>query len=196
MSEEEKIIETLENGHSVIMPSDTVYGIFADCTNNSAIKEVDDIKGSNKPHLIVVSSLDMLSKYVKSMTTLHKMIINKYWPNTLTILFEKSELIPEELTKSSSLVGVRMPNNKMLLDIISKFNKPLLSTSANITNENVITDISMLDDRIKNKVGYIYDGGHLGSEASTIIKIENNKIIFLREGSLAPKIKEDFNNYL
>ena len=85
-----------------------------------------------------------------------------------------------------------MPDNKLLLDLVSKYNKPLLSTSANITNESVITNISLLDDRIKSKVDYIYDGGTLDSVASTIIKIEDNKIVLLREGKLSSLIKKDF----
>ena len=194
--EMDKIIEVLQNGKCVVMPSDTVYGIFADATNEKAILEVDRIKKSNKPHLIIVSNINMLKKYVKNISQLHEKIINKYWPNTLTILFEKKECIPDLLTKSSPLVGVRLPNNKELINIVEKFGRPLLSTSANITNEEVITDISMLDNRIKNEVSYIYDGGPLGKEASTIIKIEDNKIIFLREGNLSSRIKEEFHNYL
>lgn len=191
----EKLFNCLDNGEAVIMPSDTVYGLFADALNNKAIKRIDDIKHSNKPHLILVSNFKMLEKYVEDITPLHKMIINKYWPNTLTILFKKSNQISDELTKGSEYVGVRMPNNKMLLDIIDKYNKPLISTSCNITNEEVITSIDNLSDEIKSKVSFIYDGGVLGNTASTLIKIENNKIIFLREGMLANKIKDDFKEY-
>ena len=194
--EKEKIIKALDNSGAIILPSDTVYGLFCDALNENAIKKIDDIKHSNKPHLILVSNIEMLNSCTKNLTELHEKLINKYWPNTLTILFEKSDIISDELTKGSNLVGVRMPKNKMLIDLINEYGKPLLSTSANITNETVITDISLLSDEIKDKVDYIYDGGHLGQVASTLIKIENNKIMFLREGALANKIKEDFKEYL
>jgi len=194
MNDYSEIINVLKKGEVAILPSDTIYGLFADALNIDAIKKVDDIKHSNKPHLILISNINMLDRYVKNLSSLHKQVINKYWPGPLTILFEKSDLIPDELTKGSEYVGIRLPNNKMLIDLINEYDKPLLSTSANITNEDVITNVNMLDKSIKDKVSFIYDGGTLNSVASTLIKIENDKIILLREGSLASQIKEDFKN--
>lgn len=191
-----KLVELFKSGKIAILPSDTVYGIFADATNEEAIRKVDDAKGSNKPHLMVVSSIEMLKEYVSEIDDLQERIINKYWPNTLTILFKKNNKISDELTKGSPYVGVRMPNNNFLLKLLNEFGKPLLSSSANITNEKVITNVNMLDDRLKSKVDYIYDAGDLSDIASTLIKVENNKIIFLREGILASRIKEDFGEYI
>ena len=65
--------------------------IFADATNINAIKRVDEAKHSNKPHLILVSSFDMLKEYVSEINDLQKKIMEKYWPNTLTILFKKND---------------------------------------------------------------------------------------------------------
>ena len=81
-------------------------------------------------------------------------------------------------------------------ELLNEYKKPLLSSSANITNEKVITNVNMLDDRLKSKIDYIYDAGDLSDIASTLIKVENNKIIFLREGILANRIKEDFSEYI
>ena len=196
MLDKGKLLDVLRRGEVAILPTDTVYGLHADALNVNAIKKVDKIKKSNKPHLILISDFNMLDMCVKELSILQKEIVHKYWPGALTLLFEKSDLIPNELTKGSSFVGIRMPNNELLLNIINDYGRPLLSTSANITNEDVITSIDMLDDRIKKHVSFIYDGGILGNVASTLIKIENNKIIFLREGSLADKIKKDFKDYL
>lgn len=196
MKDIDNLLEILGKGEAVILPSDTVYGLFADALNVDAIKKVDNIKGSNKPHLMLISNVNMLYRYVKNVSSLHNELIRKYWPGELTILFEKNDLVPDELTKGSSLVGIRYPNNKFLIELINEYDKPLLSTSANITNENVITSIDELDDKIRENVSYIYDAGKLTSVVSTLIKIENNKIIILREGKLANKIKTDFNEYL
>jgi len=190
-----KLLSVLEEGKIALLPSDTVYGLFADATNIDSIKRIDKAKHSNKPHLIVVSDIDMLYKYVKNVNELQKKIIDKYWPNTLTILFEKNDLIDNELTKGSPYIGIRMPKNKFLLDLISKFGKPLISSSANITNEKVITNVKLLDEKLKNKISFIYDNGDLSDIASTIIKVEDNRILFLREGILANEIKKDFKEY-
>ena len=198
MKREEKneLINTLNKGLLAVLPSDTVYGIFADATNKDAIKRVDDAKHSNKPHLILVSSIKMLEEYVSEINDLQRKIINKYWPNTLTILFKKNDKLDNELTKGSEYIAVRMPDNKFLLELIEKLKKPLISSSANITSKDVITNVSLLESELKNKVSYIYDAGTLPSTASTLIKVENNKIVFLREGILANQIKEDFKDYI
>ena len=189
------LINVLEKGELAILPSDTVYGIFADATNIESIRRVDEAKGSNKPHLIVVSDINMLKKYVSEINDLQEKIINKYWPERLTILFKKNDLISDELTKGSEYIGIRMPKNDFLLGLLKEFNKPLISSSANITNEKVITNVNMLEPKLKEKISYIYDDGDLSDIASTLIKVENNNIIFLREGILADRIKKDFKNY-
>ena len=189
---DDELISVLNKGELAILPSDTVYGIFADATNINAIKRVDEAKHSNKPHLILVSSFEMLEEYTLEINDLQRKIIDKYWPNTLTILFKKNDKISDELTKGSEYIGIRIPNNKFLLELINEIGKPLISTSANITNKDVITDISLIEEELKNKVSYIYDGGRINDVASTIIKVEDNKIIFLREGVLSSKIKKDF----
>lgn len=193
-----KIIDVLSNGEIAILPTDTVYGLTGDATSLKAIKLANDIKKREKPQplLILVSSIDMLKKYTKNISDLELEVINKYWPNKLTILFEKNDLLSDELTASSLYVGVRMPNNKLLLDIINKYDKPLLSTSANIHSKDVITKTSLLEDEMRNSVSYIYDAGELSTTASTLIKIENGKIKILREGDLTSQILKDFTSVI
>lgn len=191
-----KIIDVLSKGEIAILPTDTVYGLTGDATNIKAIRLANDIKKRVKPQplIILVSSIEMLKKYTKNINDLQLDIINKYWPNKLTILFEKNDLLSDELTASSIYVGIRMPDNKVLLDLINKYNKPLLSTSANIHNENVITKISLLEPEMKNNVSYIYDAGELSNTSSTLIKVQNNKIKILREGELKSQILKDFED--
>lgn len=193
-----KIIDVLSKGEIAILPTDTVYGLTGDATSLKAIKLANDIKKREKPQplLILVSNIDMLKKYTKNISDLELEVINKYWPNKLTILFEKNDLLSDELTASSPYVGVRMPNNKLLLDIMNKYNKPLLSTSANIHSKDVITKISLLENEMRDSVSYIYDAGELSTTASTLIKIENGKIKILREGELASQILKDFESVI
>ena len=89
-----------------------------------------------------------------------------------------------------------MPNNKLLLDIMNKINKPLISTSANISSKEVITNVNLIEDDLKEHISYILDDGEKTNISSTIVKVENNKIQILREGILANKIREDFKSYI
>lgn len=190
----DKIISLLKKGEIVILPTDTVYGLTGDATNINAIKKVNEIKKREKPQslIILVSSIDMAKKYTKDINKLEEEIINKYWPNRLTILLKKNDLLTSNLTANSPYVGIRMPNDKFLLNLIGKYGKPLLSTSANIHNKEVVTNISLLEDDLKNNVPYIYDVGTLSNCASTIIKVENGKIKILRKGILTQDLIKNY----
>ncbi|MDD6272021.1 MAG: L-threonylcarbamoyladenylate synthase [bacterium] len=192
-----KIIEEIEKGNLVIMPTDTVYGIMADATNEDAIKKVFIAKKrEKKPLILLVSNIEMLKKYVIEISDLQKELIEKYWPNTLSIIFDKNDNLSDTLTCGNKTVAIRMPNNKLLLEIMNKINKPLISTSANISSKDVITKVDLLEEELKRHISYILDDGEKTNISSTIVKIENNKIIFLREGILADKIKKDFKDYV
>lgn len=192
-----ELVENIEKGNLVIVPTDTVYGISADACNEEAIKKVFIAKKrEEKPLIVMVSSIEMLKKYVKNINELEQKLIDKYWPNTLTILFEKSDNLSDLVTCGSPLVGVRMPNNKLLLDLMNEIDKPIISTSANISGSSVITNTNLIDPELKKHISYIYDDGEKTDIASTLVKVEDNKIKILREGLLSEKIRVDFKDFL
>ena len=190
----ELLCNLINNGELAIVPTDTVYGIIADATNEEAIKKVYMAKrrSFSKPLIIMVSSIEMLKKYVKNISDVEKRLIEKYWPGRLTILFKRNNKISDLLTNGGDYIGIRLPDNKELCKLMNMLNKPLVSTSANISDNMTITEISMLEDELKNSISYIVDGGILDDLPSTLIKVEDEKIIFLREGELASNIRKDF----
>ena len=191
----ESLEKQIDNSEIVsIVPTDTVYGIIADATNEEAIKKVYMAKrrSFSKPLIIMVSSIEMLKRYVKNISDVEKRLIEKYWPGRLTILFKRNNKISDFLTNSGDYIGIRLPDNKELCKLMNMLNKPLVSTSANISDNMTITEISMLEDELKNNISYIVDGGMLNDLPSTLIKVEDEKIIFLREGELASNIRKDF----
>lgn len=178
----------------MIVPTDTVYGIIADATNEEAIRKVYFAKhrSFSKPLIIMVSSIDMLRRYVKDISSVEQKLIEKYWPGRLTILFKKNNEVSNLLTNGGEYIGIRLPDNKDLCALMNMLNKPLISTSANLSDTMTITDITMLEDELKNNISYIVDGGVLTDLPSTLVKVEDGNIIFLREGELASKIRKDF----
>lgn len=178
----------------MIVPTDTVYGIIADATSEEAIRKVYFAKhrSFSKPLIIMVSSIDMLRRYVKDISSVEQKLIEKYWPGRLTILFKKNNEISNLLTNGGEYIGIRLPDNKDLCALMNMLNKPLISTSANISDTMTITDITMLEDELKNNISYIVDGGVLTDLPSTLVKVDDGNIIFLREGELASKIRKDF----
>ncbi len=191
------LIKNIEDGNLVIVPTDTVYGISCDATNKDAIEKVFIAKQrEQKPLIVMVSNLEMLKRYVKDINDLEQKLIDKYWPNTLTILFKKNDNLLEEITCGSEYVGIRMPDNKLLLDLMNKINKPIISTSANISGSSVITNTSLIEPELKEYISYVYDDGEKTNVASTLVKVEDGKIKILREGILSSKIKEDFKDFI
>lgn len=192
---EEKIIKEIQKGNLVIMPTDTIYGIIGDATNEETIKKAFDVKerSYDKPLLILVSNEEMLKDAVEEIPEQVKKIIKKYWPGPLTILFKKSKKISDTLTANSPLVAIRMPKDERLLNIMNKLNKPLISTSANISSKKAITNTDQLEEKMKEQIDCIIDEGTINNEASTLIKVEDNKIVILREGAISKELKKEEN---
>ena len=189
---ENDIIKTLKDGRLVIMPTDTIYGIIGDATNEDVINKVYEVKERphDKPLLILVSNLSMLHELVTEIPKETEKIIKKFWPGPLTILFKKSSKVSDTLTANSALVAIRMPNDKRLLNIMNHLNRPLISTSANISSHDAITNPNQLEEKMKENIDLIVDEGTVNNEASTLITIVNGKIEILREGSLTEKIRK------
>lgn len=113
---------------------------------------------------------------------------------TYGILFLKNDLLSKHVSLSE-YVAIRIPNNENLREIIRLSDKPIVATSANISGDEVITNIQEITPELKKEVPDIYDGGTLSSIPSTLIKVVDEKITFLREESLTSQIKEDFIGY-
>ena len=178
------LVNILNNSGIAVIPTDTVYGLVGDATNENVIKKV---------FLILISNFDMLKKYVKNISSLELGIINKFWPGPLTIIFQNKKNLSDVLTANKSEIAIRMPNDERLLDLINKLDEPIIATSANIAHKKTITSIDLLEDNIKNNVDYIYDGGFLEDNPSTIIKVIDNKVIIVSDGIISKDIKNYFD---
>lgn len=197
----DKIVKEIKQGNLVIIPTDTVYGISADMTNERAIKKVYEAKNrdKSKPLILLVSNIDMLKKYTEKLNPLEEEIIKKYLPGKLTILLHKNNKVSDEITAGSNLVGIRIPDNKNLIQIIDKIGNPIISTSANISGKATITDPKEIEKDLLKHISYIENAGTINTEPSSIIKIENEKIVIIRKESIARQIMKDYskpnNNY-
>lgn len=185
----------LKRGGVAIIPTDTVYGLIGDATNEETIKKIFTIKHreKTKPLLILVSNMEMLNRYVENISNRELAIINKFWPGPLTIIFNNKKNLSNILTANKNEIAIRMPNNKTLLNLINKLDRPIIATSANIAHQKTITSLNLLEDSIKENVDYIYDIGYLEDNPSTIIRVLNTKIEIIRAGSIAKDISKYLN---
>ena len=191
-----KIVEEIKKGNLVITPTDTIYGILADANNINAVKKVFECKNRSKakPLLLIVDSIEMLQDYTQNISSLEKEIMEKYFPGKLTMLLHKNSKVSDEITCGSDLVGIRIPDNKDLIEIIRSVGNPLISTSANISGQNSITNPKEIEPELLKYIAYVEDKGTINSEPSSLIKIDGNEIKVLRDGSVASKILSDYPN--
>lgn len=200
INEEElnKVVEALKNGELVIFPTETVYGIGADAFNSNASKKIYKAKGrpSDNPLIVHVSDLEMLEKCVIKISDVEKKLIDAFMPGPFTLILEKSEIIPDEVTANLNTVAIRMPNNEIARMIISRFGRPIAAPSANASGKPSGTRIDDIKDELSDKVFALIDGGStdIGLE-STVVKVIDNVPTILRPGRVtAEDIKKIIGN--
>ena len=127
----------------------------------------------------------MINNFVKNINPIEKKLIKTFWPGSLTIVFDKTNLVPDILTSNLSTVGIRMPNNKICLELIKQFGSPLATTSANLSDEPPALSITdSIKQDLNTTTDFIIDSGKIDGVPSTIVRVDNNEIIILRTGSI------------
>lgn len=180
----------LRAGGIGIFPTDTVYGIGCNAFDESAIKKLFKIKSRSytKPINVLISNKEQLKELVSSISEKEQKLIDKFWPGALTIIFTKKENTSNILTSNLNTIGIRMPNDKICLDLLNTTNFPLATTSANISNEKPGVKIADFYDTFNHKVDFILDDGISDIKiASTIVQIIDDVPKVLREGAISQK---------
>ena len=185
-----EISKIIKSGGIVVFPTETVYGIGTNGLNKEAISRLYDVKQrpTSKPISLLVSSIDMVEKVACDITDMEYKLMEKFFPGPLTIILKKKSIVPDNLTNNTDTVGIRMPDNIVARKLIEYANVPIATPSANISGKPSGININKIMEDFKDKVDYYIDGGQskLGI-GSTIVKIENEYPVILREGSISKK---------
>lgn len=185
----EKAKKILLNGGIIVYPTETLYGIGADPFNENAVLKVFNLKKRpfNLPLSIAVSNIKMMNKVAK-IDKITEKFYKKYLPGPYTLILKKRQKVSNLITSGLKTVGVRVPDNDFILELIEDFG-PITSTSANIHGKNLPTNIEISKKQFGNKVDlYIDEGECKFKNPSTIIDMENKKI--LRKGALHIDLEE------
>lgn len=180
-----RAIEILQSGGTILYPTDTIWGIGCDATNPEAIRKIFDIKKRepNKSLIILVESEKRLQDLVDVPEMAWQIIDLSEKP--VTIVYENPKKLPKELLAEDGSVGIRIVKNDFCKKLISKLNRPLVSTSANLSGQKSPMKFSGISDEIKNVVDYIVEDNHdkvSKFSGSSVIKVwNNNEIKILRE---------------
>ena len=173
-------IDVMSKGGVIIYPTDTVYGLGANIFDNKAVRRVFKIKQRNllKPLSILVSDTDAI-ELVSEISIYQKDMLDKYLPGPYTFILKKSPIVPRVVTAGLSHVGVRVPNNEIACKLANLF--PITTTSANLSDENVLTTPGEILDQLECDVDLVIDVGPLESnKASTIVDLTTSQPTFIR----------------
>jgi L-threonylcarbamoyladenylate synthase len=132
-------VEALKKGGLIVYPTETLYGLGVDATSDMALTKLWAFKGErgDKPVLCAVSSVKMAEEYA-DFNDLGKKIARKYWPGAVAIVAVSKTKVAKKAQGETKNLGLRMPDNKMVLWIIENLGKPITSTSANISGVDLM----------------------------------------------------------
>ena len=178
----------IKEGGIVIFPTETVYGIGTNGLNKEAIKKLYEVKQRplNKPISLLVSNIEMVNQVAKNISKLEYKIMQNFFPGPLTIILEKKDIVPDILTANTNTVGIRMPSGEIARKLIEYAGIPIATPSANISGKPSGTNIKDIQKDFERKVDYFIDNGEskLGIP-STIVRVINNEVHILRQGSIS-----------
>ena len=182
-----KASSIIKEGGLVATPSETVYGLCANALDSVAVANIFKAKGRPNDNTLIVhiSSLDMLYPLVKSIPPKATSLINAFWPGPLTLIFEASDIIPQDVRAGLPTVAIRFPSHPIMHDLIKESGVPIAAPSANTSGKPSPTNAARVIDDLFGKVDAIIDGGDcsVGLE-STVLDITREIPTVLRPGGI------------
>ncbi|WP_026711265.1 L-threonylcarbamoyladenylate synthase [Flavobacterium filum] len=181
-----KVVKVLKEGGLVIYPTDTVYGLGCDITNTKALERIAKIKGiklEKANFSFICHDLSNLSDYVKQIDTPTFKILKRSLPGPYTFILPGNNNLPKEFKKKKT-VGIRVPDNAIVLEIVKQLGNPIVSTSIHDDDEvlEYSTDPELIFEKWQNLVDVVIDGGYGDNQPSTIIDLSEGEPVVIREG--------------
>ena len=182
----EKCLKVLKTGGIILYPTDTIWGLGCDATNKNAVAKVYALKqrAENKSMILLLANNAQVSNYCKTPSaTIHNLLHKE--ENPLTIIYPNAKNIAENLISEDGTVAIRIVKDAFCEELINTFNKPIVSTSANIAGEASPTSYTSVNANIKNGVDYIVkhrrDDDNFKKPSKILLWKNDEEILVIRE---------------
>jgi L-threonylcarbamoyladenylate synthase len=172
---------TLKNGGIILYPTDTIWGIGCDATNTSAVEKIYRIKSrsGSKSLLVLVNGDQMLERYVKDIPEI-SFDLTGVSDDPITIVYPEGKNLAEGVCSDDGSVGIRICRDEFCNELITRFRKPIISTSANLSGKASPENFSAIEKTVIDQVDYVVKHRQddlKKQSASPVIKIEKNGTI-------------------
>lgn len=179
--------QVIDRGGIACFPTDTVYGFAASIYCSRAIRRLRTLKrrGPHDPFVVIASDMDIVRELARSITPKHRQLMSLHWPGPLTIVFEASVRVPDDVTGPDGTVALRIPNDTLTQSILRACGTPLAAPSANLRGRQPAQAPDEVLARFDGKIDLLLDGGQIECpEPSTIVTLERRTLRVLRPGKV------------
>ncbi len=182
-----QVCEILDSGGVIIYPTDTVYGLGCDIYRQRAIERIARIKGI-KPEKanfsFIVSDLSHLSDYTRNIENRIFKLMKSNLPGPFTFILPANNQVPRILKNKKKTVGIRIPDNNIILTVVKELGHPILTTSIHDHDKilEYTTDPEIIYENFKDRIDLLIDGGYGGNVPSTIIDCTADEPVIIRQG--------------
>ncbi len=182
-----KIVDVLRDGGVIIYPTDTVYGLGCDITNQKAVEKIARFKGiqiEKNNFSFICSDFSHLSIYTKPISNSLFKLIRKNLPGPFTFILDANNNVPKYFKGKKKTVGVRIPDNNIIREIVSELGNPILSSSVHDDDEvlEYTADPELIYEKYQDFADIVIDGGYGELIPSTIVDCSGDQITIVREG--------------
>jgi len=182
-----KAAEIILNGGVIGYPTETVYGLGANAFNSEAVARIYSLKKreTSQAILLIAGNLAHVAQIAADIPDNALKLAEQFWPGPLTLVFQAGPSVNPRLMGASGTIGVRIPGNKICLDMLNAVGVPITSTSANISGQQNPVSAQEVLKYFGKKLDLIIDGGETPSRIpSTVLSVVKNQAVLIREGSI------------
>ncbi|NOU17904.1 MAG: threonylcarbamoyl-AMP synthase [Bacteroidales bacterium] len=181
-----RVVGVLRNGGIIIYPTDTVYGLGCDITNQKAVEKIIRLKGlkAKEAHFsFICSDLGHIADFAKVDNPTFK-LMKKNLPGPFTFILPGLNKVPDYFISKRKTVGIRIPSNNIPIEIVRELGNPILTTSIKDDDDVVeyTTDPELIHERYQNLVDIVIDGGYGDNTPSTVVDCTSDEPEIVREG--------------
>lgn len=183
----DKVVACLQDGGIVIYPTDTIYGIGCDIFKPKSVEKIAEMLGDKKKKsamTFICSDLSHLSDFTKPIPNNIFKTMKKVLPGPYTFILEANNSVPKIVQSNKKTVGIRVPDNNIIREVVRQLGHPILSTSVKDEDEvlEYTTDPELIYERFGDLVDIVIDGGYGDNEPSTVLDCTQGDIEVIREG--------------